>query len=75
MRINDKSNMSETHNKRTALVAYGSETGNAQELAEELGRVTRRLHFIPRVVDLDSLNVVCECASFLLLSLLLDKAC
>ncbi|KAI9652173.1 MAG: NAPDH-dependent diflavin reductase [Alyxoria varia] len=49
--------MAEHHKRRTALVAYGSETGNAQELAEELGRVTRRLHFIPRVVNLDSLNV------------------
>lgn len=41
---------------RTALVLYGSETGTAQELAEELGRLTERLHFTARVTDLNSIN-------------------
>jgi sulfite reductase alpha subunit-like flavoprotein len=43
---------------RTALVLYGSETGNAQDVAGELGRVTERLHFLTRVVDMDSVDPV-----------------
>ena len=46
--------------RRTALVLYGSETGNAQDLAEELGRITERLHFDTRVSELNSLGLVCE---------------
>ena len=34
---------------RSALVTYGSETGNAQDVADELGRLAQRLRFIPRV--------------------------
>ncbi|KAH0544591.1 hypothetical protein FGG08_001240 [Glutinoglossum americanum] len=43
---------------RTALILYGSETGNAQDVAEELGRITERLHFFTRVVDMDSVDPV-----------------
>jgi len=43
---------------RTALVLYGSETGNAQEVAEELGRMTERLRFTTQVSDLNSVNPV-----------------
>lgn len=43
---------------RTALVLYGSETGNAQDVANELGRITERLHFLTRVSDLDSVDIV-----------------
>ncbi|KAI9659437.1 MAG: NAPDH-dependent diflavin reductase [Bathelium mastoideum] len=39
---------------RTALVCYGSETGNAQDVAEELGRIAERLHFSTHVCDLNS---------------------
>lgn len=44
---------------RTALVLYGSETGNAQDVAEELGRLAERLRFSALVVDLNSIDVVC----------------
>ena len=43
---------------RTALVLYGSETGNAQEVAEELGRLAERLHFITTVSELDMVKTV-----------------
>ena len=43
---------------RTALVLYGSETGNAQDVANELGSLTERLHFLSRVSDLDSVEIV-----------------
>lgn len=43
---------------RTALILYGSETGNAQDVANELGRLTERLHFLTRVSDLDSIDMV-----------------
>ena len=44
---------------RSALVIYGSETGNSQEVAEELGRVAERLHFVTKVTEMDSIELVC----------------
>ncbi|KAL8687822.1 MAG: hypothetical protein Q9218_006114 [Villophora microphyllina] len=41
---------------RIAAVGYGSETGNAQDYAEETGRVLERLHFQVVVIDLDALE-------------------
>ncbi|KAG6029280.1 NAPDH-dependent diflavin reductase [Claviceps citrina] len=42
---------------RTVLVAYGSETGNAQDMAEELGNLCERLHFTTSVKELDHLDL------------------
>ena len=42
---------------RTALVLYGSETGNAQDVAEELGRHIERLRFDTRVTNLDDVTL------------------
>lgn len=42
---------------RSALVAYGSETGNAYDYAEELGRMLERIHFwthVPKLDDIDT---------------------
>ena len=39
---------------RTALILYGSETGNAQDVAEEIGHTTERLRFDTTVLDLNS---------------------
>jgi menaquinone-dependent protoporphyrinogen IX oxidase len=44
---------------RTALVAYGTETGTAQDIAEEVARILERLHFITDVTGLDSVSAVC----------------
>lgn len=44
---------------RTILVVYGSETGNAQDIAEELGRICQRLHFQTAVEELDEISLVC----------------
>ncbi|KAF4174692.1 hypothetical protein CNMCM8694_007890 [Aspergillus lentulus] len=41
---------------RTALVLYGSETGNAQEVAEELGALAERLHFVTHVAEMNSVK-------------------
>ncbi|OKL57796.1 NADPH-dependent diflavin oxidoreductase 1 [Talaromyces atroroseus] len=41
---------------RTALVLYGSETGNAQEVAEELGRTAERLRFVTHVGECNSVK-------------------
>ncbi|PNS17437.1 NADPH-dependent diflavin oxidoreductase 1 [Sphaceloma murrayae] len=43
--------------RRTALVLYGSETGNAQDVADEIGRLTERLRFETVVLDLDSIDI------------------
>ncbi|KAF4442523.1 NADPH reductase TAH18 [Fusarium austroafricanum] len=42
---------------RSVLVLYGSETGNAQDMAEELGRVCQRLRFKSRVEELDAVDL------------------
>ena len=47
--------------KRTdvsALVAFGSETGNAQDFAEEVGRMLDRIRFPNTVRDLDAVDLV-----------------
>ena len=41
---------------RSALVAYGSETGNAYDYAEELGRMLERIHFWTLVSKLDAID-------------------
>ena len=43
---------------RNALILYGSETGNGQDVAEELGRVAERLHFMTRVSEMDLVEIV-----------------
>lgn len=43
---------------RSALILYGSETGNAHDVAEELGRITERLHFGTLVSCLDAFEPV-----------------
>lgn len=43
---------------RRALVLYGSETGNAQDVAEELGRIAERLRFDTEVAELDAISLV-----------------
>lgn len=43
---------------RSVLILYGSETGTAHDLAEELGRATQRLHFASEVLPLDNVEPV-----------------
>lgn len=43
---------------RSALILYGTETGNAQDAAEEAGRTVERLHFSVRVAELDEASLV-----------------
>lgn len=44
--------------ERSALVLYGSETGNSQDVAEELGRMAERLRFVTRVSEMDLVEIV-----------------
>ena len=46
------------HRDRSALILYGSETGNAHDIAEELGSITERLHFQTHVSKLDAAEPV-----------------
>ena len=41
---------------RSALVAYGSETGNAYDYADEVGRILERIHFWTHVSKLDAID-------------------
>lgn len=45
--------------ERSVLILYGSETGNAQEVAEELGALTERLRFATHVSELNQCKPVC----------------
>ena len=52
--------MSSALQPRRALVVYGSETGNAQDVAEEMGRVAERLRFDTEVAELNTITLVCS---------------
>lgn len=43
--------------RRSALILYGSETGSAQDVAEEVGGLTERLRFNTTVLDMDSVQL------------------
>jgi sulfite reductase alpha subunit-like flavoprotein len=43
---------------RSALITYGSETGNAQDIAEEISQIAERIHFIVRLCSLDEVELV-----------------
>ena len=45
--------------RRTALILYGTETGNSEECAGELGRMLERLHFTADVTEMDNVEIVC----------------
>ncbi|KAF1997070.1 sulfite reductase flavo protein alpha-component [Amniculicola lignicola CBS 123094] len=49
--------MGSTLKERRALVLYGSETGNAQDVAEELGRLAERLRFDTEVAELNAISL------------------
>ncbi|KAJ1306229.1 hypothetical protein OPQ81_010935 [Rhizoctonia solani] len=42
---------------RSILVLYGTETGNAKDASEKIGRIARRYHFSARVVAMDVFSV------------------
>lgn len=52
--------MARLQQARSALVLYGSETGGAQDVAEELGRIAERLHFDTQVAALNAISLVRE---------------
>ena len=41
---------------RSALFAYGSETGNAYDYAYELGRMLERIHFSTHISNLNAID-------------------
>jgi len=43
---------------RSALIAYGTETGNAYDYSEELSRLLERIHFLTHVSKLDTIDPV-----------------
>ena len=45
-------------NNLSALILYGSETGNAFDFAQEVGRMTERIHFWTNVTSLDAIGLV-----------------
>ncbi|KZM23568.1 NAPDH-dependent diflavin reductase [Ascochyta rabiei] len=49
--------MADTQDLRSALVLYGSETGNAQDVAQEMGRLAERLRFDTEVAELNAVSL------------------
>lgn len=45
---------------RSALIAYGSETGNAHDYAEEIERTLERIRFDTHLTKLDAIDPVCS---------------
>jgi sulfite reductase alpha subunit-like flavoprotein len=43
---------------RSILILYGTETGNAKDASEKIGRLARRHRFSARVVAMDAFLVV-----------------
>lgn len=56
--LHPQSSMAAALQPRRALVLYGSETGNARDLAEELGRLAERLRFDAEVAELNAVALV-----------------
>ncbi|KAJ5495043.1 NADPH-dependent diflavin oxidoreductase 1 [Penicillium diatomitis] len=46
-------NVQNTESSRSVLILYGTETGNAQEAAEELGAMTERLRFATHISEMN----------------------
>ena len=42
---------------RDLLLIYGTETGNAEELAEDVGHLSRNLDFNPKVMDMEDISL------------------
>ncbi|KAG9234520.1 hypothetical protein BJ875DRAFT_441185 [Amylocarpus encephaloides] len=42
---------------RSLLIVYATETGNSHDVAEELGRMTERMHFLTRVCEMDRVEI------------------
>lgn len=43
---------------RCILIAFGSETGNSQDSAEDIGRLVERLHFKTWVCEMNDIDLV-----------------
>ena len=43
---------------RSMIVLYGSEMGNAEDIAIEIGQLTQRLHFQTTVDEMDNFKLV-----------------
>ena len=42
---------------RDLLLIFGTETGNAEELAEDVGHLSRNLDFNPKVMDMEDISL------------------
>ncbi|KAK5073616.1 NAPDH-dependent diflavin reductase [Lithohypha guttulata] len=42
---------------RSALILYGTETGNSQDIAYELGQCLERIHFATKIRELDGVSI------------------
>lgn len=55
----DMTHTSGQQHDRTALVLYGTETGNSEEVAEELEAMLEKLHFVTRISSMHLVELVC----------------
>ena len=45
---------------RSMVILYGTETGNSEDIAHELGDMAERLHFRTTVDEMNNFSLVCE---------------
>lgn len=45
---------------RSMAILYGTETGNSEDIAHELGDMAERLHFQTTVDEMNSFSLVCH---------------
>ncbi|CAD6498980.1 BgTH12-04634 [Blumeria graminis f. sp. triticale] len=50
-------NINASNHGRTALVLYGSETGNSEDVASQLGDLMKRLRFVTRISEMDTVDL------------------
>ncbi|KAI6247973.1 NADPH-dependent diflavin oxidoreductase 1 [Erysiphe necator] len=53
----DSSSICENQYDRSALVLYGSETGNSEDVAYSLGNMLERLHFTTRISEMNCIEI------------------
>jgi len=54
----DATNVDMDFNNRSILILYGTETGNAQDIAEDLDQCAQRLRFNTKIEEMNNAQLV-----------------
>jgi sulfite reductase alpha subunit-like flavoprotein len=56
--VKDDDELADVSNGRSLLVLYGSETGNAEDIAGDIGKMAQRLRFTTSVEEMNDISLV-----------------